>query len=42
MDLVTPLMAEEEEEPNENPPTPLDLGGTNNAATKKKTPSSYL
>ena len=37
--LVTPFMAEEEDEPKENPPTPPDLGGANNAATKEKQPS---
>ena len=42
MEPVTLLMAEEEYEPKENPPTPPDLWGANNAATKEKLPSSYL
>ena len=41
-DTVTLLMVEEEDEPKENSPTPLDLGGYNNAAIKEKPPSSYL
>ena len=33
-DPVPLSMEDEEDEPKENPPTPLDLGGANNAAPK--------
>ena len=41
-DMVPPLMVEEDNKPKENLPIPLDLGGANNAAPKKKPPSSFL
>ena len=41
-ELVPPLMAEEEDNPKENLPTPLYSGGANNAAPKEKSPSSFL
>ena len=42
MEPVTPLIAEEEDESKENPPTPSDFGGANNAATKDKPPLSGM
>ena len=40
MEPVTPLMAEEEDEPKENLQTLLYFGGANKAVTKEKTPLS--